>query len=90
MEEEIECPHCGGTKKEFPECEECEGKGWVDDPDDGGTMDCPECHGEECSTCNGEGFVERPTPLAPDSLKAGVSSLPESVKVENALPAVSG
>jgi len=30
------------------------------------------------------------TPLAPDSLKAGVLSLPESVKVENALPAVSG
>ena len=30
------------------------------------------------------------TPLAPDSLKAGDLSLPESVKVENALPAVSG
>ena len=30
------------------------------------------------------------TPLAPDSSKAGVLSLPESVKVENALPAVSG
>ncbi len=30
------------------------------------------------------------TPLAPDSLKAGVLSLPESVKVENVLPAVSG
>jgi hypothetical protein len=30
------------------------------------------------------------TPLAPDSLKAVVLSLPESVKVENALPAVSG
>mgnify|MGYP001167283951 CR=1 FL=1 len=28
--------------------------------------------------------------LAPDSLKAGDSSLPESVKVENALPAESG
>ena len=32
----------------------------------------------------------RRTPLAPDSLKAGVSSLPESGKVENALPAESG
>lgn len=30
------------------------------------------------------------TPLAPDSSKAGDSSMPESVKVENALPAVSG
>jgi hypothetical protein len=30
------------------------------------------------------------TPLAPDSLKSGDSSLPESVKVENALPAESG
>jgi len=30
------------------------------------------------------------TPLAPDSSKAGVLSLPESVKVENALPAESG
>lgn len=30
------------------------------------------------------------TPLAPDSSKAAVLSLPESVKVENALPAVSG
>lgn len=30
------------------------------------------------------------TPRVPDSLKAGVMSLPESVLVENALPAVSG
>ena len=33
---------------------------------------------------------QRLTPLAPDSSKAGVLSLPESVLVENALPAVSG
>ena len=33
---------------------------------------------------------KRLTPLAPDSSKAGVLSLPESVKVENALPAESG
>jgi hypothetical protein len=32
----------------------------------------------------------RLTQLAPDSLKAAVLSLPESVKFENALPAVSG
>lgn len=36
------------------------------------------------------GGVCRPTMLAPDSLKAAVLSLPKSVKVENALPAVSG
>jgi len=35
-------------------------------------------------------FGSRPTQLAPDSLKAGASCLPDTVKVENALPAVSG
>ncbi len=44
--------------------------------------------------CGGRGFCRFPasnlTPLAPDSSKAAVLSLPESVKVENALPAVSG
>ena len=39
---------------------------------------------DACSRCR------HLTPLAPDSSKAGDSSLPESVKVENALPAVSG
>jgi hypothetical protein len=28
------------------QCETCEGKGWVDDPSDGGTMTCPECGNE--------------------------------------------
>lgn len=52
----VECPHCNGKKMEFPDCEECEGRGWVDDPD-GGTMSCPECDGESCSICDGEGWV---------------------------------
>lgn len=52
----VECPHCNGKKMEFPDCEECEGRGWVDDPD-GGTMSCPECNGESCSTCDGEGWI---------------------------------
>ena len=66
MEDEwIECPHCNGKKMEFPDCEECEGRGWVDDPE-GGTMMCPECNGESCSECGGEGFVQRPTMPATD------------------------
>lgn len=27
-------------------CPLCDGKGWVEDPSDGGTMVCPECDGE--------------------------------------------
>lgn len=53
-----ECPHCHGTGKEHY-CEECEGKGWVEDPSDGGTMVCPECDDdpESCHICGGEGFI---------------------------------
>lgn len=39
---------------------------------------------------SGKNCSLRLTPLAPDSLKAEVLSLPESVLVENALPAVGG
>ena len=46
-----ECEHCLGTGMADPECETCEAKGWVDDPDDGGTMVCPDCLGEECEEC---------------------------------------
>jgi len=35
-------------------------------------------------------LVRRPTPLAPDSLKAGDLSLPDTVKVDPALPALGG
>ena len=52
----IECPHCHGKKKEFPDCEDCNGYGWVDDPN-GGTMTCSVCDDETCSECNGEGEV---------------------------------
>lgn len=41
------CEACAGTGKRGPECEVCAGNGWVDDPDDGGTMSCEECD------CNG-------------------------------------
>jgi hypothetical protein len=51
---------------------------WVDVSYLWDDVDCPKC------------LKLRPTQLAPDSSKAGVLSLPESVKVENALPAVSG
>jgi DnaJ-class molecular chaperone len=54
----ITCPHCNGSGMEFPDCETCEGRGWVDDPSDGGTMSCPECYGETCSVCNGELYID--------------------------------
>lgn len=58
-DEWVECPHCSGKKMELPDCEECEGRGWVEDEELGGTMSCPECGGETCSTCGGEGYVEK-------------------------------
>jgi len=70
----VECPHCNGKKVEVPDCEECEGRGWVDDPD-GGTMTCPECNGETCSVCGGEDYVAaeqnvHPTPESGGTLPA--------------------
>ncbi len=62
----VECPHCNGKKMEVPDCEECEGRGWVDDPD-GGTMICPECDGESCSVCGGEGEIAAEQSFAPDA-----------------------
>jgi hypothetical protein len=53
----IECPHCKNTGKEIPDCEECEGRGWVNDPLDDGTMTCPECDDETCSVCDGEKYI---------------------------------
>ena len=41
--DDCRCTACNGTKQAVPDCEECEGNGWVPDPDDGGTMTCPEC-----------------------------------------------
>ena len=52
------CKHCNGTGMEDPECEMCEGKGWIEDEENGGTMTCPECDGEECSECDGTGEIE--------------------------------
>ena len=49
-----ECPYCKDTHMKYPDCETCDGNGWVDDPDDGGTMCCPECDGEECYYCQEE------------------------------------
>jgi hypothetical protein len=45
---------------------------------------------DSCARCIVTRLERHLTMLAPDSLKAGVFSLPESVKVENALPAESG
>ena len=46
-----DCPHCEGTGREYPNCEICEGAGWIDDPSDGWTMTCPECEAENCHIC---------------------------------------
>ena len=54
---EYTCKHCEGTGYEFPNCDTCEGNGWVDDPDDSGTMTCPECNAESCSECDGTGEI---------------------------------
>ena len=62
-----------------------------------GTYVCHECEMKlvefACSLSQENGrrkMQARLTKLAPDSLKAGVLRLPESVKVENADPAASG
>ncbi len=46
-----DCEDCCGTGKMMPDCEKCEGNGWVYDPSDGGTMMCPDCDGVECDKC---------------------------------------
>lgn len=53
-----ECEFCDGTGKMIPNCETCEGKGWVNDPSDGGTMSCPVCDNEDCDICHGTGESE--------------------------------
>ena len=55
-----ECRDCAGTGMEDPDCEECDGNGWVDDPEDGGAMMCPTCLGNDCPMCGGEGIIEIP------------------------------
>jgi DnaJ-class molecular chaperone len=37
MEQEEVCDACGGTGMAHPDCEECDGDGWVYDPSDGDT-----------------------------------------------------
>jgi DnaJ-class molecular chaperone len=44
------CPECQGTGRQ-DECAECNSYGWVDDPEDGGTMTCPGCNGDSCEDC---------------------------------------
>lgn len=60
VEGDIACKECGGTGMLIPDCEECEGNGWVPDESDGGTMCCPACGGDECEHCEGSG--EAPVP----------------------------
>jgi len=54
------CKECGGGGRNGDECEDCDSYGYVDDPDDGGTMTCPSCDGysgENCLICDGEGVL---------------------------------
>lgn len=55
VEGEWACTPCEGTGQSVPDCEACDGNGWVDDPEDGGTMTCPECDDDKCDFCNGSG-----------------------------------
>jgi len=49
------CQSCNGTGKFLPNCETCQGDGWVHDDENGGTMTCPSCENEECGDCQGTG-----------------------------------
>ena len=51
-----ECPACDGTGSQQPEgCARCGSDGWVDDPKDGGTMNCPDCKGLSGQPCDAAG-----------------------------------
>lgn len=49
-----ECENCRGTGMMYPDCNRCDGNGWIPDPSDGGTMVCPECDSETCDQCSDE------------------------------------
>lgn len=51
--EDWKCEVCDGTGQAVPDCETCSGNGWVDDPEDGGTMTCPDCLDDKCESCGG-------------------------------------
>lgn len=52
---EFVCSECDGTGQMVPDCEVCDGNGWVYDEEEGGTMTCPECDDEKCDVCRGSG-----------------------------------
>lgn len=60
VEGEWACTECQGTGVAVPDCETCDGNGWVDDEEDGGTMTCPDCLGDRCEACNGSGEAAGP------------------------------
>lgn len=49
------CKACDGTGQAVPDCETCDGQGWVEDDEDGGTMTCPDCGDDKCDHCHGSG-----------------------------------
>lgn len=53
-----DCDCCDGSGYD-DSCQECEGRGWVDDESDGGTITCPNCDGDNiCWYCDGTGISE--------------------------------
>lgn len=49
------CAACEGTGKLHPNCEPCDGLGWVAKETGPGSTECPECGGEKCPDCGGSG-----------------------------------
>ena len=46
-----DCSHCNHTGQQYPECDECQGLGFIVDPETATTKDCPECENEPCNEC---------------------------------------
>ncbi|SHF10578.1 hypothetical protein SAMN02745148_01788 [Modicisalibacter ilicicola DSM 19980] len=62
-EGEVRCPVCKGGVVEI-ECPDCDGDGWIVDPEAEKLRECNRCEGEgtltpdECSNCDGMGLVD--------------------------------
>ena len=51
----VECRECEGTGRlNGTSCDTCDNNGFVDDPSDGGYMNCPDCQGESGEPCSND------------------------------------
>lgn len=50
--ERMNCEHCRQTGLEYPDCEPCQGMGFVVDEETMTIQDCPECENEPCNECS--------------------------------------